>query len=82
MRYFGVTRDREKNQSSCNWASYTEVIVNNACNPVFKECEMMTLRLSSEELGFIAIEVPECGIAILPIDNIRRGYRPVTLYDN
>ena len=55
MRYFGVVRDNEKNAHYCKWNSFTERVVNNGCNPVFKYNEMMTLRLTSWELGFVAM---------------------------
>lgn len=82
MRYFGVIRDKGKNAHYYKWNTFTERIVNNSCNPTFKYSDMMTLRLTSSELGFIAIEIEECGLAVLPIDGIRLGYRPVTLYDD
>ena len=82
MRYFGVNRDNDKNTHFCKWNSFTERVTSNGCNPVFKYTDMMTLRLTSTELGFIAIEVEDCGVGIIPIDGIRRGYRTVTLYDD
>ena len=81
MRYFGSGRDLSNNPSHARWGIYTERILNNAFNPIFQSSEMMVLNVSSKEIGFIAIEIENCGMAVLPIDNIRKGYRTITLYD-
>jgi hypothetical protein len=33
------------------------------------------------ELGFVVVEVPECGRTVIPVDCLRPGWRVVSLFD-
>lgn len=61
---------------------YTEVIRNNAYNPVFENPKTLVLTIERREYAFLLIEVPECGIAVLPLESIKKGYRTVNLFSD
>jgi prephenate dehydratase len=42
----------------------------------------MNIRLACDELAFLMIEIREAGVGIIPLENVRKGFRTVMLYDN
>jgi hypothetical protein len=41
----------------------------------------MNLRISKIDLAFVKLEIKDCGIAILPLERIKKGIRGVKLID-
>lgn len=60
---------------------FTETVYNEAFNPKFNKIETLEIKCYDPELGFLIIEVPECGRSVIPIDSLKHGWRVISLYD-
>ena len=60
---------------------YTEVVYNESFNPKFNKNEVILIKSIDPELGFLIVEVPECGRSVIPIDCMKNGWRVISLYD-
>lgn len=62
--------------------AFTERIKDNAFNPIFRDANVMHLKITRPEFAFILLEIANCGIGIISIEGLKKGYRYVPLLDN
>ena len=82
MSFLGFNEDMNGNSKHTVHEAYTYTISNNAFNPVFQNCKHMDLVVHFPEGAFVLVEVPECGIGVIPIASIRKGYRVLPLVND
>lgn len=42
----------------------------------------MKILYTREDLAFVVVEITGAGIGVIPLENIKKGYRFIELYDN
>lgn len=82
MKFFGLSKDLKKNVEEIVWKNYTEIVKLNAYNPIYESPKTIIVRYSHPDLCFVVLEIPECGISVIPLGYIRKGMRVITLYDD
>ena len=62
--------------------AFTERIKGNAYNPVFSQGRIMQLKVNRPEMAFILVEIEHCGIGVIAVEGLKRGYRHMPMLGN